>query len=449
MKKVAVLTLLVMSLPLAGALQAQAPVPVSVQFQVNSYTTSRQQSPAVAVGAQGDFVVVWESDGSYGTDASHHSVQAQLYDASGLPQGGEFQVNSYTTITQSQAVVGVGPSGDIVVVWTSVGSHGGDTDGGSIQAQLYDASGLPQGGEFQVNSYTTNVQWNPAMAVGPGGDFVVVWESDGSYGTDTSANSIQGQRYDAAGNPQGSQFQVNSYTWGSQSIPAVASGPVGGFVVVWDGLGSNGTDTSNWSVKGRRFAADGSPKGGDFQVNSYTTSFQGGPAVAVDGQGDFVVVWFSEGSYGTDSSYWSVQAQRFAASGSRQGGEFQVNSYTTSYQVSPAVAADAEGNFIVAWASDGSNGTDTNGFSIQGQHFDVSGAPVGGQFQVNSYTTDYQGMPAVAVDGQGDFVVVWDSSGSDGTDTDSSSTQGQRFSVPIFTDGFESGDTTAWSSAVP
>ena len=35
------------------------------------------------------------------------------------------------------------------------------------------------------------------------GDFVVVWDSDGSYGTDTSRHSIQGQRYDAERHARG------------------------------------------------------------------------------------------------------------------------------------------------------------------------------------------------------------------------------------------------------
>ena len=50
------------------------------------------------------------------------------------------------------------------------------------------------------------------MAADADGDFVVVWESDGSSGTDTSGDSIQGQRYASDGSTQGAQFQVNTYT---------------------------------------------------------------------------------------------------------------------------------------------------------------------------------------------------------------------------------------------
>ncbi len=59
--------------------------------------------------------------------------------------------------------------------------------GGSSQSQN------PQGAEFQVNSYTTHIQDRPAVATGS--SFVVVWGSYGSAALDSSQNSIQGQRF--------------------------------------------------------------------------------------------------------------------------------------------------------------------------------------------------------------------------------------------------------------
>ena len=54
---------------------------------------------------------------------------------------------------------------------------------------------------------------------------------------------------------------------------------------------------------------------------------------------------------------------------------------------------------------------------------------VGSEFQVNSYTTDDQGRPSVSSATDGDFVVAWESDGSSGTDDWFYSIQGQRFSV--------------------
>ena len=72
---------------------------------------------------------------------------------------------------------------------------------------------------------------------------------------------------------------------------------------------------------------------------------------------------------------------------------------------------------------------------------------LGGQFQVNSFTTYLQGFPSVSsVDSRGSFVVVWHSEGSKGTDSSDFSVQGQSFATTIFADGFESGDSSRWSS---
>jgi hypothetical protein len=57
------------------------------------------------------------------------------------------------------------------------------------------AQPTPVGSEFQVNSYTTSTQYNPSVAAHADGDFVVVWESFGSSGSDSDDFSIQGQRY--------------------------------------------------------------------------------------------------------------------------------------------------------------------------------------------------------------------------------------------------------------
>ena len=169
--------------------------------------------------------------------------------------------------------------------------------------------------------------------------------------------------------------------------------------------------------------------GGQFQVNTYTTDGQRYPAVALSAGGDFVVAWQSNGSSGGDTSFESIQGQRYAAGGAALGGKSQVNTYTTFGQISPSVSRDADGDFVVVWSSGGSSGSDTTGYSIQGQRYAADGVALGGQFQVNTLTPGGQFRPAVALAADGDFVVVWDSFSSNGGDTSGYSIQGQRFLV--------------------
>jgi hypothetical protein len=112
---------------------------------------------------------------------------------------------------------------------------------------------------------------------------------------------------------QGGEFQVNVYTPNGQAYASVAAETDGGFVVVWGSYGSPGTDTSMSSVQGQRYASDGSTEGEQFQVNTYTTSPQNGAFVAAKADEAFVVVWSSQGSSGTDTSFSSAQGQRYGA----------------------------------------------------------------------------------------------------------------------------------------
>jgi hypothetical protein len=426
---------------------SQTPVRVGVEGQINTYTTNSQGVPDVGVDGNGNLVIVWVSDGSWGSDNSDYSIQGRIFFSNGLPAGPEDQVNTRTDSRQNTPAVAVDSDSGFVVVW----GDSSDGSGGGIRGQRYGSNGLPAGAEFLVNSCTTEWQTRPSVAIDAEGDFVVVWDSDESDGDDSWENSIQGRLFSSNGDPTGPDFQVNSYTTGLQSDPEVGMNADGDFVVVWTSVGSEGSDPTGASIQGRIFSSSGAPITPQVQINTYTTSAQIGPAVAVNGEGSFVVVWTSYGSNGDDDDgSASIQGRVFASNGAPIGVQAQVNTYTTSLQESPAVAIDQDGNFVVTWTSWGSVGDDDQGTSVQGQLYASNLLPVGSQFQINTYTTGHQGGSAVEFDTAGRFVVVWHSYGSSGNDSSYRSIQGQRFAIPlVFTDGFESGDTSRWSSSVP
>jgi hypothetical protein len=400
--------------------------PVGTEFQVNTFTIGSQRvfgQPMAQVGT--GFVVVWRSDGGSPGDASF-SIEGKRFNGAGQPIGAEFQVNTHTTGDQGAPSVASIGSGKFVVVWRSYDT-GADPMTDSVQAQRYAADGAPLGGQLQVNAYTTLGQDQPVVApLGTAGGFVVAWRSLGSSGTDTDAGSIQAGLFDSTG-ARVSEFQVNTYTTGGQEHPSILALENGGFVVAWESLGSDGSDTDEQCVRLRRFDAAGTPQGSEFQGNTFTTSYQVYPGVGSDGSGGFIVTWSSGASGGTDTSNSSAQARRFDGTAAPLGDDFQVNSYTTGYQYGYAVAPDGAGGFVVVWAGDTGNGDDQSQRGIYARRFDAFGAPASDDFQVNTYTTNAQHTPRVAPDGAGGFVVVWNSTGSTGTDSDENSVQAQRF----------------------
>ena len=62
----------------------------------------------------------------------------------------------------------------------------------------------------------------------------------------------------------------------------------------------------------------------------------------------------------------SSRDQRFSSAGAAQGSEFQINTYTTGDQGVPALCCGAAGTFVVAWDSDTRDGSD---FGVFGQRF--------------------------------------------------------------------------------
>jgi hypothetical protein len=95
-----------------------------------------------------------------------------------VPVGPEFRVNTYTTSIQQFAAVSGAPNGQFMVVWSSNLGGNQDGSGAGVFGQRYSSSGQPLGGEFQVNSYTTQSQFRPAINHAANGDFVV-WQSYG------------------------------------------------------------------------------------------------------------------------------------------------------------------------------------------------------------------------------------------------------------------------------
>ena len=258
-----------------GQRYASNGVPVGPEFRVNTHTTNAQLVPAVASDFSGNFVVVWYSQYQPG---SFFGVFGQRYASDGAPLGAEFRVNTYTTSDQLRPAIASDSSGNFVVVW-----QGWEDSTYQVFGRRFGSSGAPLGPEFRVSSTAGGF---PSVAADPAGNLVVAWTLQGIYG----------RRYASNGAPLGPEFRVNTVTTSFQSDAAVVSDSSGNFVVVWT---SEPQDGSFHGVFGQRYASDGAPLGPEFRVNTYTPGIQFRPAAASDASGNFVVVWesiFQDGS---------------------------------------------------------------------------------------------------------------------------------------------------------
>ncbi len=128
------------------------------------------------------------------------------------------------------------------------------------------------------------------------------------------------------------------------------------------------------------------------------------PILAVDAAGDVTAVW--EGRNGTESDIEA--AVRPAGSGTWTA-PVQLATDTGKYGGPPELAVDPEGDAVVVWAHENGAGSDV---------IEATSKPHGGEtWQVPvsvSAGGDLAGSPNVAMDANGDAFVAWDqSSGSD------------------------------------
>ena len=463
------------------------------EFLVSSGTASNQVEPAIAALSGGGFVVTWRTN-STTQDGSGSAIKAQVFDATGTVQGSEFLVNSETVNYQYSPAITALSNGGFVVTWYTNDTTQ-DGSGNAIKAQVFDASGTAQSGEFLVNSETSGSQWYPAITALSGGGFVVTWYT----------NDIKAQVFDASGAAQGSEILVNSETVNGQAEPSITALSNGGFVVTWR-TNDSFQDGSNSAIKAQVFDASGAAQGSEFLINSEYVNGQYEPAITALSNGGFVVTWRTDDPT-QDGSGTAIKAQvfqsissapthvelstsevsetavgnvpvaallvegavngiysyeilsdpsgAFAIDGDKlvignavaldyetmpavqvivrvtgpegntldktfdltvtdssvedryeAGSEFLVNSETASGQAEPEITALSNGGFVVTWYTSDTT-QDGSEYAIKAQVFDASGTAQGSEFLVNSETVDYQIAPAITGLLGGGFVVTW------------------------------------------
>ncbi|HVZ51555.1 MAG TPA: Ig-like domain repeat protein [Pseudolabrys sp.] len=336
---------------------------------------------------------------SYGGDGDLAASSATTAVTVSAAVGPETRVNTTTAGSQQLPGVAALKSG-YVVAWAS---NGQDGSGYGIFAQRYTAGGAKAGKEFAVNTATVRDQTSPAIAGLSDGGFVIVWQSNGEDG---SGYGIYGQRFKATGAKLGAEFKINTTTKGNQMQPSVAALSGGGFVVAWT---SKGQDGSGLGVYAQRYDATGTAQGGESLVNQATAGDQSMPSIAALTGGGFVIAWQSEGQ---DGSGLGIYARRYDATGKAQSGEFKVNTVTVNDQSRPSIAALHNGGFVIAWQS---ALQDSSGLGVYLQRYTAKGIRAGGETRVNTTTVDDQGAPRVANFSDGGYVVVWASNNQDGS----------------------------------
>ncbi len=388
------------------------------EFQVNTHWLAKE--PAIGLDANGDMVIVWQQS----------KVTGRRFDSDGSPLSENFQPGGDLSVNSSNGTVDVGQSGEFVV------SFAADFQYPSypwIRATLY-----PPNSDGSATGHTwVDLDEGPAdSAISAQGSFVVAWGWRGYY-----SKGISVRRWDSTMQPVSGELTVTDSSSPSVFRPdvAVAMSPIGEFVVVWE----EEDDGSGMGVMARCFDPADTARGPTFPITQETLGDQVAPDVAIDTSGRFLVTWTSPDTHGT-----GIFGRRFEPDGSPLGDEFLVNSEITGNQARSAVAMDSRGAFVVAWQS---NVQDGDGYGVFLQAFRPDGSrdpdsPV--ETQVNQTVAGNQYLPSVDLSEGGVIGVAWQDDSQHWPQVMARVFDAAALAPLIFSDGFESGDTSAWNATV-
>lgn len=157
----------------------------------------------------------------------------------------------------------------------------------------------------------------------------------------------------------------------------------------------------------------------EFQANIRTAGNQCNPAVAAREDGRFVLLWSSYFSSKGRSN--EIIARPFDPNGAPAEEEHQINMTGVGNQTKPAIAIDGAGDLLAVWQGPDADGDE----DIFARLFDPNGDPVTDDLAVNSDPNGRQLCPAVAAAAE-TFLVVWENQVPDGVEGNTT-IRGQRF----------------------
>jgi len=312
-------------------------------------------------------------------------------------------VNSDSTGDQDNASVSATRNGYTAVVWEDDRDTTNPEDPihSDVWIRLYKEGTSLYEKKLSTGGTGNWRHWQPDVALHENGTAVVVWAEDpdgnGFY-------NIPYRVVSTAGTVTASGY-ANTSSDGQQINPRVSVDPDGApitgavaFTVVWEDI----QGTAAATVKAAGFTGT-TTKSYEVTVNAAGGAHHN-PDVATSASGDAVVVWDEDTD--NDGVYQIGLVKLAKANGAVALSRRSANSLGGGQQQRPAVAADFNGDFAVAWESDhtGTRGVWARSFTATGTagsaEVEVSGGAGGGD-------------PTVGIDDQRDAVVGWSVAGTD------------------------------------
>jgi len=367
------------------------------EFRLNGYWAGNQSGAAIATLPNGGLAVAWHFDAG---GSSNYDVHMRLFDKNMSPKGIETLVPPNPLGSQTQPDVVALPDNRFIVFWQALGASGTDED---VFGQRYLSTGEKDGLPFNATPDSTEKEGYARADLLTSGNLILLTRD-----LSGSDSPIWGRRLTTSGTLGGLKLPITASngTTGYSVSFGVTRTADGGFVAAW---------SKNWGSGEVRIQAAAFDKDA-IQLGPLVTLAQGAgigsylSRLAVLKGGDVIAAW--HGSIVQNGNY-EVSLRRLAPSAMPLAPSFIANTTTNGSQNYPLVVPLPDGGYAVAWNGDGQLDTSKSGVYLQ--RLAANDTKVGSEILVNTYTTENQSATDIASFADGSFIVAFNSDGEDGS----------------------------------
>ncbi|MBD1911743.1 MULTISPECIES: calcium-binding protein [unclassified Leptolyngbya] len=250
-----------------------------INVDTTQFPTQDQSDPAIAVHANGSFVVVWTDEAFTGDNNTQ--VRYRAYDSNGnpfetasIPLNNNFNGTAFAPSVAFRTTNDPAAPTDFVVSWSEGPSGSTDTD---IVVALSSSISSNAFTYTTANTNTALAQDFSNVAMDANGNIVVTW----THAYSANDDDIHFRRFNNELTALSGEINVD-ISLGDQDEPVIAMTGDGRFVIAYE-------DDVTESIKFQEYAANGSPVGLRQQYD-ITHGFEDNPNIAVNADGTRLVI---------------------------------------------------------------------------------------------------------------------------------------------------------------
>lgn len=290
------------------------------------------------------------------------------------------------------------PGGSLVVVWTEHDPSSAD----KLLLQLFDDSGQTIGAVRELAQSSTEAFEFPTVDADQSGNLAVAWTigtaTHSSVCEGTNSTNIRG-RVLAPPYTSSNPLPVYSSMGDNPCGPEIAMDSDGDFVMIW----ADRNDTNDFDISVQTYLAGGAPNRG--QKDLLATS---DPATVALQDDQRILIGWRDSSSSIDSLTGKIIG--FQLSTVASGIDLDNGLFTSSgdYIYSASVTEDEQGGFFSSWI-------DTEDYEIFVQRWTGNGTPVANGFELDSLVASSVNVDSLMVDSdtEGNIFAVWDLTGNE------------------------------------